>query len=91
MLRTELVPAGWTCATYASTAPKHQFVVGCLATGLLLTREADDDDLAYQPLAMGSLRPGLAGIVRDEATLAPLARLIGVHLKALPDSTERRV
>ena len=91
MLRAEVVPAGWTCSTYASNAPKHQFVVGCLAPGLVLTREADDDDIGFQPLAMGSLRPGLAGIVRDEATLAPLARIIGVHLKALPDSTDRRL
>jgi len=91
MLRTEVVPAGWTCSTYTSTAAKHQFVVGCLAPGLTLTREADDTDVAYQPLALGSLRPALAGIMRDEATLAPIARIAGVHLKALPDSTERRL
>lgn len=91
MLSAEVVPPGWSCTTYASAAPKHQFVVGCTAPGLSLTREADDNDIAFQPLAMGSLRPGLAGIVRDEATLAPLARLVGVHLKALPDSTERRL
>jgi hypothetical protein len=91
MLRAEVVPAGWSCATYASTAANHQFVVACLAPGYSLTREADDDDLAYQPLAMSWLRPGLAGIVRDDATRAPLARLVGVHLKALPDSTDRRL
>jgi hypothetical protein len=91
MLQAEVLPAGWTCSTYTSTQPGHQFVVGCLAPGLLLTREADDDDLGYQPLAMGTLRPGLAGILRDEATLAPIARIIGVHLKATPASTERRL
>lgn len=91
MLGADVVPAGWTCSTYASNAPRHQFVVGCLAPGLLMTGEADDDDVAYQPLALGSLRPALAGVVRDEATLAPLARIAGVHLKALPDSTERRL
>jgi hypothetical protein len=91
MLQAEVLPAGWTCSTYTSSQPGHQFVVGCLAPGLLLTREADDDDIGYQPLAMGTLRPGLAGIIRDEATLAPLARIIGVHLKATPASTDRRL
>jgi endonuclease/exonuclease/phosphatase family metal-dependent hydrolase len=66
-------------------------VVGCLAPGLVLTHEADDDDIGYQPLALGTLRPGVAGIVRDADTLAPVARIMGVHLKALPDSTDRRL
>lgn len=90
MLRTELMP-DYTCSTYESGAPQHQFVVACLAPGLTLTHEADDTDVAYQPLALGSLRPAVTGIVRDEATRAPLARLVGVHLKALPNSTDRRL
>jgi endonuclease/exonuclease/phosphatase family metal-dependent hydrolase len=57
----------------------------------VLTREADDDDVGYQPLALGTLRPGVSGIVRDAQTLAPVARIMGVHLKAQPDSTDRRL
>jgi hypothetical protein len=91
MLQAEVVPAGWTCSTYPSTQAKHQFVTGCLAPNLFLTREADDDDVGFQPLALGTLRPGLAGVVRDAATLAPIARIVGVHLKAMPDSTDRRL
>ncbi|HTL35516.1 MAG TPA: hypothetical protein VL326_20450 [Kofleriaceae bacterium] len=91
MLAAEVVPAGWTCSTYANATPMHQFVVGCLAPGLVLTHEADDDDIGYQPLALGTLRPGVAGIVRDASTLAPVARIMGVHLKALPDSTDKRL
>jgi endonuclease/exonuclease/phosphatase family metal-dependent hydrolase len=91
MLQAEVVPAGWTCSTYENTRPMHQFVTGCLAPDLLLTREADDTNLGYEPVAMNTLRPALAGVVRDAATLAPLARLGGVHLKAMPDSTDRRI
>jgi endonuclease/exonuclease/phosphatase family metal-dependent hydrolase len=90
MLRTELMP-DWSCQTYTTNLPKHQFVVGCVAPGLALTREADDDDIAYQPVGAGSLRPAIAGIVRDVATGAPLLRIAGVHLKALPDGTEKRL
>jgi endonuclease/exonuclease/phosphatase family metal-dependent hydrolase len=91
MLRAELVPADWTCATYANAAPEHQFVVACHGPDFTLTREADDTDLAFQPLALGTLRPAVAGILRDRATGAPLARLVGVHLKALPSSTDTRL
>ena len=91
MLRAEIVPAGWTCSTYENHQANHQFVVGCLAPNLVLTREADDVDVAYQPVGAGSLRPAIAGIVRDVATRAPIARLVGVHLKALPNSTDRRL
>jgi hypothetical protein len=91
MLRAELVPADWTCASYTSSRPEHQFVVVCHAPELMLTREADDTNLAYEPLAMGTLRPGLAGVLRDVASGAPLARIMGVHLKALPSSTDQRL
>lgn len=91
MLQAEVVPAGWTCATYENTRPMHQFVTGCLAPDLLLTHEADDTNLGYEPVAMNTLRPALAGVVRDATTLAPIARLAGVHLKAMPDSTDRRL
>jgi endonuclease/exonuclease/phosphatase family metal-dependent hydrolase len=91
MLQAEVVPAGWTCSTYENATPKHQFVTGCLAPGLFLTREADDTNLGYEPVAMNTLRPALAGVVRDASTFAPIARLAGVHLKALPNSTDRRL
>jgi hypothetical protein len=91
MLLAEVVPAGWACETYKNTQPNHQFVVACHPPELALTREADDDDLAYAPLAMGSLRPGLAGVLRDVRTGAPIARVMGVHLKALTDSTTKRL
>lgn len=91
MLRAKVVPADWTCSTYTNTTPEHQFVVACLAPGLVLTREADDDDIAFQPVALGTLRPAVTGVVRDARTRAPIARLAGVHLKALPNSTARRL
>lgn len=91
MLEAEVIPAGWTCSTYTNTTPNHQFVVACLAPGLVLTHEADDDNFAYEPVALGTLRPGVGGVVRDAETLAPVARMMGVHLKALPDGTDKRL
>lgn len=90
-LRAEVAPAGWSCVTYASTAPQHQFVVACHAPSLVLTREADDDDFGYQPLAMSSLRPAVHGTLREASTGKPLAHLLGVHLKALPNATAQRL
>ncbi|HEY5933682.1 MAG TPA: endonuclease/exonuclease/phosphatase family protein [Kofleriaceae bacterium] len=90
-LRAEVAPAGWSCVSYANTAPDHQFVVACHAPSLTFTREADDDDFGYQPLAMTSLRPAVHGTLREASTGKPLAHLLGVHLKALPNATAQRL
>jgi endonuclease/exonuclease/phosphatase family metal-dependent hydrolase len=86
-----LVDGRFTCWTYTSDGYKHQHVMVCTAERFRLDVEADDVNHAFEPLQDGNLRPAVHGRVHDLQTGQDVFHLLGVHLKAKPDSTERRL
>ncbi|MCB0393882.1 MAG: endonuclease/exonuclease/phosphatase family protein [Bdellovibrionales bacterium] len=91
-LQNSVLRSTFKCQTYEPRGSKHQHVVLCHRPYLKFQRESDDDNYELEDVAMGSsgARPGLHGVI---TTLGgkKLAHMIGVHLKAFPEETEKRL
>ena len=87
----EVVPDGFQCVSYEDGYGKHQHVVLCYTERYRLDMEVFDDNLVFEDLRDGTLRPGVHGRLYDTVTDRPIAHVMAVHLKAKPDSTARRL
>jgi hypothetical protein len=87
----KIVPAGWACITYEHPMP-HQFVMLCHSSRFNFKREPTDDNDVIDEVSgpKNSLRPAVTAIVTDLKGNA-LFRMVGVHLKALPDFSKTRI
>jgi hypothetical protein len=79
-----------TCITYDGFSGKHQHIVLCHTDDYVFEPVDPDGDFALEALRLSNLRPGLHGRLLTDAG-APVADLVGVHLKARPDSTDTRL
>jgi len=91
-LKQRVIGDSMDCVTYDHPEPKHQHVMLCFRKGLRFDREADDDNYAIETLADigGKARPALSGVLKT-ADGTPIVHVVGVHLKAYPDQTEKRL
>lgn len=88
---TKILPAGWACITYDHTAP-HQYVLLCHSSRFNFKREPTDDNDVIDDVSgpKKSLRPAVTAIVTDLKGNT-LFRMVGVHLKALPNFSKTRI
>jgi hypothetical protein len=89
LFRSEIVPDR-QCVTYDGIGGKHQHVVLCHSDEYVFEPVDDDGDFAMEELRFSNLRPGVFGRLVT-AQGEPVANIIGVHLKARPDSTDVRL
>lgn len=82
------------CVSYDSTATtEHQYVVVCAKSPFKLKLDQQvDDNYALEEVQMGSTgqRPAVHALVVDENN-RPILRVLGVHLTAFPNKSEKRV
>ncbi len=90
-LELEVVPEGYECISYDHSGEKHQFVVMCASEHYQWTFDPTDDNFALEAVALGSggLRPATHAILLDSKN-KPVARIVGVHLKAMPTFSKQR-
>ena len=89
-LQANVLPKGWTCLTYEHADAKHQHVAICARPGLQLMHEPSDDNDVIDEVAVNERsRPALHLIVGDKAG-RPITRVVGVHLKAMPNFATTR-
>lgn len=86
-----ILPTGFKCLSYDHPSSSHQHVVLCHSPYFHLMKEPTDDNFLIDEVAgpNKNLRPALTAIVTDIKGNA-LFRLVGVHLKAMPDQTAKR-
>src|SRR5690606_5556505 len=80
----------YRCLTYDHNNSGHQHVVLCHKRHFGFRVANDDDNYAYESVAMRSLRPALHGILTNSDG-EDLAHIVGVHLKAMPEASARRM
>jgi hypothetical protein len=90
-LFTEKVMPDHTCITYDGFIGKHQHVMLCHTDAYELRMADDEDDFELEALKIGQVRPGVHGTLVSTDDGEPVAHVVAVHLKAEPDSTERRL
>lgn len=81
------------CVSYDSTMAEHQYVVVCAKAPFKLKMdEQADNNYSLEEVQMGSQgqRPAVHALVVDENN-RPLLRVLGVHLSAFPNKSEKRV
>ena len=80
------------CQTYDNRGKTHQYVVLCHKKHLRFYRDETDDNYEIEEVASDSphSRPALHGVITTWKG-EPLFRVIGVHLKAFPDQTHKRL
>lgn len=90
-LAKKVMGRNWKCTSYSHYNKKHQHVAICTKKGLRFVREVDDDNFILEEVATyHSSRPALAGVI-ETSKGKKLAHIIGVHLKAFPAETEKRL
>lgn len=83
---------GHHCVSYRHEQFNHQHLMICLKKSLDIVPEKGDDDYIFPLMANRPyLRPAIYGKVIDRYSKKPLAHLVGLHLKAGPDSIDDRI
>jgi endonuclease/exonuclease/phosphatase family metal-dependent hydrolase len=88
-LKREILGEAYKCVSYSNDDPKHQHVVLCYRSALTLSPEEGEESYTLDSVALGRHRPAVLGLLKDGSG-QPLAHLMAVHLKALPDFSARR-
>lgn len=90
---TQIIPASWQCVGYTHPDPIHQYVAMCAQPALQFTQVAYDKDFTIEEVTTGSprMRPAVRADLRDRRTNQILLTLVGVHLKATPTESARRI
>lgn len=88
----KLLPVGWDCLSYDHSDVKHLHVMLCHSPAYRFSKEPTDDNYLIDEVAgpKGNLRPAVTAIVTNLKGNA-LFRMVGVHLKALPEYSKARV
>ena len=83
---------GHQCVSYRHEQFNHQHLMICHKKSLEIIPEEGDDDFNFPLLENRPyLRPAIYGKIIDRYSKKPLIHLIGLHLKAGPDSTALRL
>lgn len=87
-----ILPSQWQCLSYPAPYEGHQHVVLCHSPRFKFMREPTDNNDIIDEVAgeRGTWRPALTSIVTDVSG-KKLFRIVGVHLKALPEYSKARV
>jgi hypothetical protein len=87
-----LLPGKFQCLSYENRSATHQHVVICHNDKYNFVREPSDNNDIIDEVAgeRGTLRPAVTAIVTDLEGNA-LFRIVGVHLKAIPNYSATRV
>ena len=89
-LKTSVLDSKFKCKTYNHKDSRHQHVVICYKPKYNLSLD-NDDNYQLESVTVGStrLRPAMHGILKRNGK--SLVRIIGVHLKAIPSNSDRRI
>lgn len=88
-LKTSLLKNKYECHSYDHNR-SHQFVVICHKKHLSFRKGNNDNNMIWEDVAMGSLRPAVHGILSLKGG-RDLAHIVALHLKAMPDQSTRRL
>jgi len=89
-LEKNLLQNRYKCHSYNHNNRGHQHVVICVRHGLTFKIAYDDDNYAYENVALARLRPAVHGILVN-AHGRELAHIVAVHLKAMPNDSPIRI
>lgn len=85
-----VVGDGYSCESYAHSNSRHQHVVICVSSAYRFEVADDDDNFTLENVAMRDHRPAVHGVVKTRRG-TPVAHVMAVHLKAMPDYSETRL
>jgi endonuclease/exonuclease/phosphatase family metal-dependent hydrolase len=89
-LETSLLKNKYSCHSYDHSTSNHQHVVVCHKKTFNFRIANDDNNMAWEDVAMGTLRPAVHGILSVKGG-RDLAHIVALHLKAMPDQSARRL
>lgn len=90
-LEKKILGSKMKCISYDHQDPKHQFVVICLDKKYSFKREPTDNNDVIDDVSINDRsRPAVTAIITD-AQGRELLRVVGVHLKAMPNETKSRL
>lgn len=89
-LEQALLKNKYKCHSYDHASSRHQHVVICHKKSFTFRVANDDDNMAWEDVAMGTLRPAVHGILSSKSG-RDLAHIVALHLKAMPDQGPRRI
>ena len=88
----KVIPQNYQCQSYENKGTKHQHVVLCHKNRFRFVMAPGEDNFALEAAALNSrARPALHGILIDWETGDELVHVFGVHLKAFPAETKKRL
>ncbi len=89
----QILPPTWQCVGYKHPMENHQHVAVCAAKALVLDKVPYDTNFVIEEVAAESprMRPAVRVDVKERKTRRTLFTLVGVHLKAMPNETARRI
>ena len=89
-LKENVLQNKFKCRSYFHRDTKHLHVVVCYKPEFTFSRDRDDNyELESVKVGSTRLRPAVHGIIKLRSH--ELVRIIGVHLKASPQNSERRL
>lgn len=88
-----ILPKGWHCSTYFDNNPTHQYVVICASDSYKFGIVSYDDNNIIETVSGVSsrARPAVRVNLIQKSTNTILATLVGVHLKAYPYESDKRL
>lgn len=87
----KVLPPQTKCISYVHADAKHQHVVVCISKNYKFLKEQNDDNDVIDDVAINDRsRPAVHAIVADLSG-KPVLRVIGVHLKAMPNESKARL
>ncbi len=91
-LLKKILPRSWECISYEAGSEEHQYVVVCASPQYQFVPVSYDNDPIIEEVALGNarLRPAVRVDLADRSGKR-LLRIVAVHLKAMPEETEKRV
>ncbi|MGE3757583.1 MAG: hypothetical protein AB7H97_07500, partial [Pseudobdellovibrionaceae bacterium] len=85
-----ILPAGTRCVSYQHQDSKHQYVLVCVSDKYTFMDEPSDNNDVIDDVAINSRsRPAVHAIVAKNGR--PVLRVVGVHLKAMPNESKSRL
>jgi hypothetical protein len=88
-----ILPQGWECVGYQHPMVNHQHVAICAVPEISLEKVSYDTNFVIEEVAAESprMRPAVRVDVKVRNTRKLLFTLVGVHFKAMPNETARRL
>lgn len=88
-----ILPSGWRCSSYKHSMSVHQYIAICASADFSLQRVTYDNNNTIEEVAEGSerMRPAVRMDLKEKRSGKILMTIVGVHLKAMPEETSRRI